>query len=265
MFFSPEEKIQRAKLAKREIEHSNTRFEKMPWIEDTTQNSVKSGQIIQGVLNKGKYDVTGQEFGLKPPQLHDLDPVATPSPAPGVDQTPFMTWGEIEGTPFLLDASDVSIQKTSGPVFKMPEIPERDEIAAGLAEQFNREHRKRKEKAMRRAAANFSPLLRPGSSKSVERLNTMSPAARSLASSKLGIRVGTDKALKASYTPSPLTKSGQKFPATPKSFGFEAQDRQSTPGSGPSSITDNLLRLGSEKKTKTSGNESNRAKASDFF
>lgn len=31
----------------------------------------------------------------------------------------------------------------------------------------------------------------------------MSPAARRLASNKLGIRLGTDKALKASYTPSP--------------------------------------------------------------
>ena len=31
-------------------------------------------------------------------------PVATPSPAPGVDDSPFMTWGDIESTPTRLDA-----------------------------------------------------------------------------------------------------------------------------------------------------------------
>ncbi len=59
-----------------------------------------------------------------------------------------------------------------------------------------------------------------------ERINSMSPAAQRLASMKLGIRTHTDKALKASYTPSPsrldktptlLTPSSKTPNRTPKS------------------------------------------------
>ena len=36
-----------------------------------------------------------------------------------------MTWGEIEGTPFLLDASDKPVKPvTPGPVFKVPSFHE---------------------------------------------------------------------------------------------------------------------------------------------
>lgn len=78
----------------------------------------------------------------------------------------------------------------------------------------------------------------------VERLGQMSPAAQRLASQRLGIRTGTDKSLRASYTPSPAhhissvntpTRSQQSTPATP-------QDHGSTPSQGVS-LTDNLLKL----------------------
>ncbi|KAF2292391.1 hypothetical protein GH714_021726 [Hevea brasiliensis] len=35
--------------------------------------------------------------------------VRTPSPAPGVDESPFITWGEIEGTPLRLEPEDTPI------------------------------------------------------------------------------------------------------------------------------------------------------------
>jgi hypothetical protein len=35
--------------------------------------------------------------------------VVTPSPAPGIDDTPFMTWGRLDATPLRLDAEDVPI------------------------------------------------------------------------------------------------------------------------------------------------------------
>ena len=77
----------------------------------------------------------------------------------------------------------------------------------------------------------------------VERLGQMSPAAQRLASQRLGIRTGTDKSLRASYTPSPVyhisvntpTRPQQSTPATP-------QDHSSTPSQGVS-LTDNLLKL----------------------
>ena len=35
--------------------------------------------------------------------------VRTPSPMPGVDESPFITWGEIEGTPLRLEPEDTPI------------------------------------------------------------------------------------------------------------------------------------------------------------
>ena len=93
----------------------------------------------------------------------------------------------------------------------------------------------------------------------------MSPAAQRLASSKLGIRTSTDKALRASYTPSPIRKPGAGTPTprtTPKSArsvtpAKSAQTPGTTPKSGSttevSSLTDNLLNL------------PKRPRAQDFF
>jgi protein DGCR14 len=36
------------------------------------------------------------------PQVNGYGFMGTPSPAPGVDESPLMTWGEIESTPFRL-------------------------------------------------------------------------------------------------------------------------------------------------------------------
>ena len=78
----------------------------------------------------------------------------------------------------------------------------------------------------------------------VDRLEQMSPAAQRLASQRLGIRTGTDKSLRASYTPSPSYPRSanstpvhvqQSTPATPK-------DPSSTPTQS-ASLTDNLLKL----------------------
>lgn len=77
----------------------------------------------------------------------------------------------------------------------------------------------------------------------VDRLGQMSPAAQRLASQRLGIRTGTDKSLRASYTPSPHrsesstpARLNQSTPAaTPK-------DNSSTPVLSVS-LTDNLLNL----------------------
>ena len=80
-----------------------------------------------------------------------------------------------------------------------------------------------------------------GSASSAERLATMSPAAQRLATKRLGIRLGTDKALAASYSPSP-----RRTPRTPISGVTPSGSGASTPTprtpSTPS-ITDNLLDL----------------------
>ncbi|PRD21890.1 UNVERIFIED_CONTAM: hypothetical protein NCL1_50555 [Trichonephila clavipes] len=49
-----------------------------------------------------------------------------------------------------------------------------------------------------------SPSLRVSSSSTLERLQSMSPAAQRLACAKLGVQRTSDQALRASYSPSPM-------------------------------------------------------------
>jgi hypothetical protein len=94
------------------------------------------------------------------------------------------------------------------------------------------------------------PSPHPGSGTSLDRLNSMSPAARRLASTQLRRRIGSDLALQASYSPSPHSiRSGQASPhltpsvaktPTPGKNGSMKRNRLATPNLN---ITDNLLNL----------------------
>ena len=69
----------------------------------------------------------------------------------GVGESPLMTWGEIEGTPFALDASDTPMRlSTPGPQFKIPEIPERDKLHLNLVDNVGKRHRAKHEEALQR-------------------------------------------------------------------------------------------------------------------
>ncbi|KAI3467390.1 hypothetical protein Pfo_024053 [Paulownia fortunei] len=72
--------------------------------------------------------------------------VKTPSPAPGVDESPFITWGEIEGTPMRLEPEDTPIDiggSGDGPQFKIPMPPSRDVKAHSLSREAARKLRER--------------------------------------------------------------------------------------------------------------------------
>ena len=123
--------------------------------------------------------------------------------------------------------------------------------------------------------SNFSPSPSFGSSRSSERLNTLSPAAQRLANSKLGIRLSSgDRALRQSYTPSPLRKN-TPTPSTSRNTPISSRltPKQKTPKTKASplvrlpqspraksskppvaSLTDNLLNLPIKRK-----------RATDFF
>uniref|UniRef100_A0A183EQD6 R3H domain-containing protein n=1 Tax=Gongylonema pulchrum TaxID=637853 RepID=A0A183EQD6_9BILA len=100
----------------------------------------------------------------------------------------------------------------------------------------------------------------------------MSPAARRLATHGLGIRLSSDKELKASYTPSPSrTPRSMRFTHTPGSSRIvvktpkrSAVEGAVTPAaaetSSSTSITDNLLSFGQAKIA-----QKTRPSASDFF
>ncbi len=130
------------------------------------------------------------------------------------------------------------------------------------------------------------PSPKFGSASRTERIQNMSPAAQRLANTRLGIRTGTDKVLKASYTPSPShrlnlskTPTPTKTPkgATPRSNLSTPKSSVATPVSTPkhsapevqSSLTDNLLflpkRLRIEDTSKTQNDGQKKPRAEDFF
>ena len=62
----------------------------------------------------------------------------------GVDASPLMTWGTIEGTPFRLETD---ITPNTGPSFKMPKTTKRELLAHRLADKANKANRERKRAA----------------------------------------------------------------------------------------------------------------------
>jgi hypothetical protein len=137
----------------------------------------------------------------------------SPSPAPGVDDSPFMTWGEIEGTPMLIGGQSNLGDSGPGPKFTMQALPTREQIGLNLSKQSGvRAHKKKQARIDSQKRVNTHT---PGS------MVRMSPAARKLLESRRastphgGLSGATDSALRASYMgtprglrPSPLTLTG---------------------------------------------------------
>lgn len=263
---TPEEQVEMAKR-KQEIAHTNTRLACNPFNEQQNKETIHQLASQQAQALEGKIGVDGKELTLNStPKVNGYGFVKTPSPAPGVAESPLMTWGMIEGTPFRLDGGDTPVRGTTGPSFRIPEPPKREKLALALAEKAGERHRDRKNKAIEAARRQLStPSPRPGSGLSLDRLSTMSPAARQLATSQLR-RLSSDRALQASYSPRAGSTTPSRAPLTPKTPGGST-----TPGSARSravlakavrrkgaatpnpNITDNLLNL------------PKRPRASDFF
>lgn len=74
----------------------------------------------------------------------------------GVNESPIITWGEIEGTPFRLDGSDTPYSSSSGPTFRIPEIPKREKLAMALADKASESYRDKKRKAIEAARSQLS-------------------------------------------------------------------------------------------------------------
>lgn len=61
----------------------------------------------------------------------------------GVDASPLMTWGSVEGTPVRIDSDSIN-PISGGPSFKIPKIPAREKIALKLADQVAKTSRERR-------------------------------------------------------------------------------------------------------------------------
>ncbi|EYU28711.1 hypothetical protein MIMGU_mgv1a019460mg [Erythranthe guttata] len=132
--------------------------------------------------------------------------VKTPSPAPGVDESPFITWGEIEGTPLRLEAEDTPID-IGGPQFKIPMPPSRDAKPHSLSRDAAKKQREKSKMFQK------PPLPSP------VRGGSASPGARKLSSAARKFMTDAiansshsiDESLRASY------RSSSPGLGTPKS------------------------------------------------
>lgn len=224
-----EEMAVRVKGLTKEISRTNTRFHgKMldrPKEEDTVAvlyNPVPGASPVPMLMSdrdgdKGKrYDLedlrkTPNQFYVESSKKAEdgYSFVCTPSPAPGVDESPFITWGEIEGTPLRLEAEDTPIGiggSGDGPHFKIPMPPSRDVKAHTLSREAARKLRERSKMFQK------PPLHSPSRGGSASpNPKTLSPAAQkfmrnAIAKSSKSI----DESLRASY------RSGSPGVSTPK-------------------------------------------------
>lgn len=235
----------------REVLHRNTRFVGDPFSKALNKSQIQQAAALNAQFKQGKVGPDGKELiPHESPNVNGYGFERTPSPAPGVAESPLMTWGEIESTPFRLDGSDTPyVERNHGPSFKIPEPGRRERLGLKMANEAAAKNRAKKQEALRKVTENLASLTPKGLSPA------LSPALQRLVnrtSSKY-----TDKALRASYTPSPShrvvgSKSPFGGPATPS--GTPTPNKAKTPvAQDVTSLTDNLLQL------------PKRRKAADFF
>ncbi|CAF0955308.1 unnamed protein product [Didymodactylos carnosus] len=230
------EKIEQAKSV-RTIQHHNTCFAQDPFAvtDSTSKTPVSRAKAVQ-------IDIDGTEIKSdETPKVNGYGFVVTPSPMPGQhgDESPMMTWGQIEGTPFCLDADTATIH---GPSFKINSTPLREQLAMELVEKASQQHRKRKLEAIKTINKNFLTTTKQQTKQ--ELVSNMSPAAQRLLTLRLGVNRTNSSSINSRsniFTPSPINRSSHgRSPRTPSSLGIIKNSQSSVPIQG---LTDNLLNL----------------------
>ncbi|KAM3963902.1 ess-2 splicing factor homolog [Aphomia sociella] len=243
--------------AKPELLHHNTRLRVEPFDHVKNKEAITAIAKSQGSIVTGKIGVDGVSISSEK-SSGEYSYVATPSPRPGEgpDQSPLMTWGEIEGTPFRLDGGDTPLPAAgAGAAYRMLEGGARERIALQLAEQAAR----RRRPTTPRIATPRTPSFRTNT----ERFASMSPAARKLAAKHLlsprlkltphdmGISHATPKRTPTPHRNLVATPRSKK---TPQRLASASTDSNVTENNN---LTDNLLQISVSKRT--------RLKAKDFF
>lgn len=159
-----------------------------------------------------------------------------------------MTWGELDGTPFRLDGGETPIRPSGTASFRIAETSKRETIALQLAEKVSERMREKKAKAIEMARRNIaSPRIRS----TLDRLASMSPAAKRLASSRR----------EALLTPSPMSIRSTGKSHTPVIVRRKTPSLRSKtpvlPRQTKTILTDDLLKIPTKAK--------DRPKASDYF
>ncbi|XP_074462796.1 splicing factor ESS-2 homolog isoform X1 [Larus michahellis] len=232
----------------REVVHRNTRFVKDPFSQAVSKSQLQQAAALNAQYKQGKVGPDGKELiPQESPKVNGYGFVATPSPAPGVNESPFMTWGEIESTPLRLEGSETPyVDRTPGPAYKILEPGRRERLGLKMANEVAAKNRAKKQEALRKVTENLASLtpkgLSPGMSPALQRLVNRTASKY------------TDKALRASYTPSPAHtgtpayKTPANGPHTPTSTPQPRTVSQTPVSQDTTSITDNLLQLPKRRK-----------------
>lgn len=73
--------------------------------------------------------------------------IATPSPAPGVDESPFITWGRMDATPLRLDPTETPMDIGGGGAGGFSMKPERARGAPSFSPRFQIPHKAQRARA----------------------------------------------------------------------------------------------------------------------
>ncbi|KAK2495931.1 hypothetical protein MC885_000082 [Smutsia gigantea] len=94
-----------------------------------------------------------------------------------LQQSPLMTWGEVENTPLIVEASETPyMDRTPGPAFKILEPDHRERLGLKMANEATTKNRAKKQEAVRKVTENLASLTPKGLSPA------MSPALQRLVS-----------------------------------------------------------------------------------
>ncbi|CAH0595409.1 unnamed protein product [Chrysodeixis includens] len=253
IMYVPEGAASQRAPPKPELLHHNTRLKAEPFDHVKNKEAITAIARSQDASVTGKIGVDGVSISTEKGGV-EYALVSTPSPRPGLgpDQSPLMTWGEIEGTPFRLDGGDTPLPAVgAGAAYRMLSTGSRERLALQLAERAARRRRPTTPQA--------SPAT-PSFRSNTERLASMSPAARKLAAKHLlsprlkltpndmGIAHNTPKRTPTPQRPLVATPRSKKTPRTPAPSNSDVTE---------DNLTDNLLQINVAKRT--------RLKAKDFF
>ncbi|CAG9791375.1 unnamed protein product [Diatraea saccharalis] len=232
---------------KPELIHHNTRLRAEPFDHVKNKEAISAIARTQDASVTGKIGVDGVSISSE--KSGEYEYLSTPSPRPGDGADALMTWGHIEGTPFRLDGGDTPLPAVgAGAAYRMLEAGARERLALQLAE---RAARRRRPRPTTPCLTPRTPVFRSNT----ERLASMSPAARRLATKHL-------LSPRLKLTPNDmgiLSHNTPKRVQTPRS-SIIATSKPSTPRTtenATNNITDNLLQINVAKRT--------RLKAQDFF
>ncbi|XP_063368641.1 splicing factor ESS-2 homolog [Cydia amplana] len=235
IMYVPDGALSQRPPPKPRLRRHNTRLRAQPFDHAKSKAHISALARDQDLTAHGKIGVDGAA------QEHSLLPPASPAPGAGPDASPLMTWGSIEGTPFRLDGGDTPLPHVGcGAAYRMLESGARERLALQLAERA----------ARRRRPTTPSAPPSPSFRSNTERLASMSPAARRLATRHLAsprLKLAPAGVGVQRHTPRPAPAPAPRTPLVHPAAGPAPTDN----------LTDNLLQINLEKRS--------RLTAQDFF